>query len=126
MARLHHRTAGYICYDDGCHLRKYACNPIRKDSTVTAQKISHMNIVVDKMHMAGHVDLWCKEHCDPRNCKELDEVDTEACEQTFSWLSQYGKMTRKMHRHTYMFFILYLCDLHNKRELEKLQGANYL
>ena len=32
--------SGYICYDDGCHLRKYACNPIRKDSTVTAQKIS--------------------------------------------------------------------------------------
>ena len=53
------------------------------------------------------------------------QVDTEACEQTFSWLSQYGKMTRKMHRHTYMFFILYLCDLHNKRELEKLQRANY-
>ena len=46
----------------------------RKDSTVTAQKISHMNIVVDKMHMAGHVDSWCKEHCDPRKCKELDEV----------------------------------------------------
>ena len=69
----------YICYDDGCHLRKYACNPIRKDSTVTAEKISQMNIVVDKMHMAGHVDSWCKEHCDPRKFEELNEVHVRTC-----------------------------------------------
>ena len=35
-------------------------------------------------------------------------------------------MTRKMTRHTYMFFILYICELHNKRELEKLSRADYL
>ena len=35
-----------------------------------------MNIVVDKMHMAGHVDAWCKEYCDPRKFKELNEVYT--------------------------------------------------
>ena len=45
----------------------------------------------------------------------VPQVDTEACEQIFSWLSRYGKMTRKMNRHTYMFFIIYLCDLHNER-----------
>lgn len=28
------------------------------------------------------------------------------CEQTFSWLSHYGKMTQKMNRQTYMFFII--------------------
>jgi len=56
----------------------------------------------------------------------VPQVDTEACEQIFSWLSRYGKMTRKMKRHTYMFFIIYLCDLHNERELQKLQRAKYL
>ena len=35
-----------------------------------------MKIVVDKMHMAGHVDPWCKQHCDPRKFKELDNVCT--------------------------------------------------
>jgi len=28
------------------------------------------------------------------------QVDTEACEQAFFWFSRYGKMTRKMNRHT--------------------------
>ena len=33
-----------------------------------------MKIVVDKMHMVGHVDPWCKEQCDPRKFKELDNM----------------------------------------------------
>ncbi len=103
--------------------------------------------------MAGHVDKWCKANCDPRKFSDLDDVssvladlhvcmtmcvlyvlqtnyylaqvDTEVCEQTFSWFSKYGKMTRKMNRYVYMFFIIYLCDLHNEREIEKLKRSNY-
>ena len=66
--------AEYICYDDGCHLHKYAQNPIRRDQTPTTQLLSKMEIVVDKMHMAGHVDKWCKDTCDPRTFAELAEV----------------------------------------------------
>lgn len=65
---------GYICYDDGCHLSKYATNPCRRDLTPITQAISQMSIVIDKMHMAGHVDAWCKENCDPRKFRDLDEV----------------------------------------------------
>jgi len=54
------------------------------------------------------------------------QVDTEVCEQAFSWFSRYGKMTRKMNRHTYLFFILYLCELHNQRELLKLKAGSFL
>ena len=67
-------SSEFICYDDGCDLRKYACNPIRRDLTATTQKIAKMNIVVDKMHMARHVNSWCKHHCDSRKYKELDKV----------------------------------------------------
>ena len=28
--------------------------------TPTSQKIAELSIVVDKMHMAGHIDSWCK------------------------------------------------------------------
>ena len=48
-------SAEYICYDDGCHLRKYARKPCRSEMTVTSKVMSHLNIVVDKMHM---VDMW--------------------------------------------------------------------
>ena len=43
------------------------------------------------------------------------KVDTEICEQCFSWLSRYVTMTR-MSRTTFVFLLLYLCDLHNERE----------
>ena len=30
-------------------------------------------------------------------------------------------MMQKMNRYTYMFFLLYLCELHNRREVDKLE-----
>ena len=64
----------YICYDDGCHLRRFARNAIRRDTTTTSKKIADIEIVVDKMHMKGHIDSWCLEHCDSRKITELDHV----------------------------------------------------
>lgn len=88
-------------------------------------------------------NLWSKIICWPVKrklpkikCEELEsytmswvymlQVDTEVCEQVFSWLSRYGKMTRRMNRHTFMFFLLYIIDLHNARELEKLKRSNFI
>ena len=103
--------------------------------------------MVDKMHIAGHVDAWCLDNCDSRKIKDLDEVyissmymyinihihvgtymyvhvqhcdynhctfillqvDTQICEQTFSWLSRYSKTTRKMKQEGFLFFVLYIC-----------------
>ena len=66
--------AEYVCYDDGCHLSKYSTHSSHRDLTPTSRKIAQMSIVIDKMHMAGHVDAWCKRHCDPWKFDELDEV----------------------------------------------------
>ena len=54
----------------------------------------------------------------------ISQVDTEVCEQTSSWLSCYGKMTRRMNLSTYLFFLLYICNLHNIRETETYE-TNY-
>ena len=64
----------FICYDDGCHLRKYANNPKRTNLTPTTQRMSELEIVVDKMHMKGHIDKWCKETCDPMSFSDLNDV----------------------------------------------------
>ena len=64
----------YVCYDDGSHLKKYATNPCHRDLTSTTKQLAQLTIVVDKMHMAGHVDSWCKNNCNPRKFKDLDEV----------------------------------------------------
>ena len=65
-----------ICVWYKCSLL-YASNPSRQDLTVTAQSIAKLCIVVDKMHMAGHVDRWCKDDCDPREIEDLDEVSQD-------------------------------------------------
>ena len=122
---------GYLCYDDGCHLKKFANNPIRKDLTQIAKQLSKLSIVIDKMHFKGHIDPWCKENCNPykyRECKDSEcaqsgyftycitfQVDTEVCEQVFSWLSRYARITRHTNRETFLFYLLYLCDSHNRK-----------
>ena len=42
--------------------------------TPTAQKLSKVEIVIDKLHMEGHTDEWCKANCDPHLFKALDKV----------------------------------------------------
>ena len=64
----------YICYDDGCHLRKFSRNASRRDLTKTAQKLASVEIVTDKLHMEGHVDKWCLTNCDPHLFNDLDNV----------------------------------------------------
>uniref|UniRef100_A0A1X7UCQ9 Uncharacterized protein n=1 Tax=Amphimedon queenslandica TaxID=400682 RepID=A0A1X7UCQ9_AMPQE len=54
----------YIIHDDGCHLKKYALHR-------SSNFISQLTIVVDKFHMKGHTDKWCKENCDPNYIDEL-------------------------------------------------------
>ena len=54
------------------------------------------------------------------------QVDTEICEQVFSWLSKYSRMTKHMNRTTFIFFILYVCDLHNIREEGKLKHSAFM
>lgn len=67
---------GFICYDDGCHLQRYANNSVRWDLSPITKKLATVEIVIDKMHMAGHTDRWCFEHCNPRSFKDVDDVST--------------------------------------------------
>ena len=61
-----------ICYDDACHLKRYATNCIRSTFTETNKQLSTLNYVVDRMHFRGHVDSWCKKKLWPRQIG-LDE-----------------------------------------------------
>ena len=103
--------------------------------------------------MAGHVDKWCLANCDPHLFSELDkvdllpishqkvctdldicvfyvwiyfQVDMEVCEQCFSWISQYTRMTRRMKRSIFIFLLHYMCDSHNEREVQKLARSNFM
>ena len=64
----------FICYDDGCHLRKFSQNPVRSTLTDITVHIAKMEIVLDRFHFPNHTDDWCKKTCNPYNFMELDEV----------------------------------------------------
>ena len=87
---LHHSIvnvlyhAGYFCYDDACHLKKYACNKQRKDVTPTSKRISMLTIVVDKFHFRRHVDRWCRENCNPYSFPDLNEVKSLLCSSEYT------------------------------------------
>ena len=115
-----------------------------KNITATSMQMANLNIVIDKLHFAGHTDKWCSDNCNPKSFKELDnvcllidnfcnnntitiyiQVDTEVCEQHFSWLSKYARMTRRMSRNVFMFFLLHTVDMHNRREESKLKRGGF-
>jgi len=102
-----------ICYDYACHLMKYAKNKIRKDLTKVSNRMAELQYVVDRFHFPNHVDRWCKKMCNPYKCRFIEKVNTEACEQLFSWLSNYSRMTKYMNRDRFLYFILYVLDSHN-------------
>ena len=63
-----------ICYDDGCHLKKYPQNRKRSDLTATAKRMASCSIVIDKMHFKGHIDAWCHKFCNPYELPQLKDV----------------------------------------------------
>lgn len=42
------------------------------------------------------------------------DVNTEVCEQLFSWLSKFAPITKHMNRWRFMFLMYYLLDSHNE------------
>ena len=48
---------------------------MRKDLSPITKLIASLEILVDKMHMAGHTDKWCKETCDSRKFPDLNNVN---------------------------------------------------
>ena len=63
---------GTICYDDACHLKRFACNPVRSSLTSTAEQLAMKEIVCDRFHFRNHIDAWCKANCNPNICKTLE------------------------------------------------------
>lgn len=103
-----------ICYDDACHLKKFAQNPLRCDQTAVAARINGMEIICDRFHFKNHIDAWCRKNCNPLDSANLKLVNTEVCEQLFSWLSKFSAITKHMNRWRFLFLMVYVFDNHNE------------
>ena len=61
-----------LCYDDACHLKRYAQNPVRKDARYIARKMATMDMVCDRFHFVNHTDKWYKKNCTPYKTANLE------------------------------------------------------
>ncbi len=118
-----HNTAidmpGHMFYDDACHLVKFIKNPNRPNKTEASLYLLALVIVLDRMHFENHVDPWCIENLDPDKCEFFKDINTEACEQEFSWLCNYKHSTRHMNYPRFNLFLLTICDLSNEKKLQR-------
>lgn len=56
-----------------CHLRKFSKNPIWI-VTPEANRLAKVEMIVEKMHMKGHTDPWCRENCNAAKFEALEKV----------------------------------------------------
>ena len=73
--------------------------------------------VVDRFHFGSHKDEFCLNNCNPSACPGIDYVNTEACEQLFSWLGKFKFQTAGMTISTYKYFLYMVILLHNEQIL---------
>ena len=106
-----------ICYDDACHLVRYARNPKRAEYSEIAKRLSEMEYFVDKIHFLNHVDKFCQEFCNPyTESSGLKEVNTSICEQSFSWMNAFMQV-KCMNLPRFFWFFLFNLNMHNLSEI---------
>jgi len=113
------KVPSLFVYDDACHMWPFLLR--RKDLSPAVAALAGEWWVVDKLHIANHTGDWCLKHCHPDKHACLTEkpgVNTEVCEQTFSWLAGYKTRCRHMSKHRFHVYLLRMCDLHNEESVK--------
>ena len=105
-----------LVYDDVCHLASFAKNHVRLQTNETTEYFSSLKFAIDKFHFKNHIDEFCHKNYNPRNVKELENVNTVICEHLFKDINQY-KNCKSMNEAHFFIYFFYNLDLHNlKRE----------
>lgn len=123
-------------YDDGCHLYGFlhlARRVALWGSNHYWVAMMNMAIFIDRFHYGNHVDPWCKKNMNPERAETLKhlrgvdsegkpwKVNTEVCEETFSWLRGYKFSTRQMSEARFKWFLLRMCWMRNQATIRKMK-----
>ncbi|CAF1154762.1 unnamed protein product [Adineta ricciae] len=105
-----------IIYDDACHLiRRLIDGQTKKEFKITPA-IHYLNTKtynIDRMHLQNHKDKWCRKFLDPQTNPLLVNVNTEACEQLFSWSNGYATSLTNMNQSRCRLMLLLTFHLRN-------------
>ena len=81
--------------------------------------------MIDRFHLKNHKQKKCQTKHNCETYSDLEDVNTEICEQKFSRMSrlkhQVNHQVRHMNKHRFNFFFLQFISLLNVRESIKLK-----
>ena len=97
------RRFKYVFYDNACALARYTRHPLRCSRTEEAKRLAQLTYVLDGLHHDNHTACLDKTHKlympeVSRDChQELLGVNSQTCEQFFSWSDSFAYVTHNMH-----------------------------
>jgi hypothetical protein len=86
----------------------------RKDASARLNSFSLKKFAVDKLHIKGHKDAWCRQNVDPILYPILTDVNTVICEQINFWLGRFKHAMKHMNVDKYNFFLYIILNELNK------------
>ena len=111
-----------VFFDNACALRKFATNPKRSELTAVTRALKVLHYMLDMWHAKNHSaclrDEASRRVLDPRheaNSTLSQSIDTEACEQCFSFLDRVSYVTMQMGPGHMSIFLYLLFDLENEK-----------
>jgi hypothetical protein len=82
---------------------------------------SKIRFVIDRFHWSNHVT--CNPLFNPNMHTDMNGMNTEVCEQLFSWLRPYGDMLQFMRTDHYFKMVKFLIHQHNASVRAKILVA---
>ena len=107
------RNVNVLIEDNGCNLRRFFEKRPELLASIGKELGNGFEIIVDKFHYESHDVAYCRQYCDPHKLPEADLVNTEACEQFFSWLGNIRRCVVGQDIELFKFMITELVTIHN-------------
>ena len=79
--------------------------------------------VVDRLHIMGHTQSWCKDKCHPDLFPDLKNVNTMVCEQINFWLGRYKHILKHMNHSRFNFFLYIILNKYNELKCEGIYNS---
>ncbi len=99
----------YVIYDNACKLR----STFKKNNQI--DEIANIKFIIDRFHQNNHKQVMCKTDLNMNNCSDLNDYNSQACEQSYFKLNQYKHICKHFTCGHYNFFFVWLFDQLNKR-----------
>ena len=108
-------------YGDACHLHEsIKCNNLL-DKFLELKSVS---CFIDRFHIKNHIRSECKTLYNLNFQHELNEINSEICEQKFVTINKYKNTIKYMDKNHFNFFLLCNFEKNNEETLKKIANKN--